>query len=152
MSILTDPAKICAPKTLPPSTTLDWLTMTNPPLTPTPQNGPHTPNRCLRPWPLVDTDLPWIFTISRLSLSDFITGIPQMGRLVGEMFHLRPIASTIAMAILERFGRFIGIVISFFLAIMAARNLSPHKRRSRIDLLFSHRMVLCGQRRHSQAP
>jgi phosphonate transport system permease protein len=74
----------------------------------------------------------WSAGMVGISLEDFIDGIPHMARLVGEMtppdfsrggFIFRAILLTFQMAFV---GAAIGIVLSFFLSLFAASNLSPH--------------------------
>lgn len=75
----------------------------------------------------------WSLHGSGLSLKDLIHGIPNMIRLVGEMVPpdfsrigsiLRAILQTFQMALV---GATVGIVVSFFLAILASKRNSPHK-------------------------
>lgn len=72
------------------------------------------------------------FTGTGISLTDFVDGIPAMGRIVSEM--LPPNLDRldqILLALLETFsmafaGAVVGVFIALFLAIFAARNTSPH--------------------------
>lgn len=74
----------------------------------------------------------WSFSGSAFSVGDFLKGIPNMFRLVKEM--TPPDFSrieSISKAILQTFqmalvGAAIGIVISFFLAILASQRNTPH--------------------------
>ncbi len=74
----------------------------------------------------------WSFESVGMSLTEFISGIPNMARLLDEMTppSLERIGS-VSEAILVTFqmglvGAVFGIFFSFFLSILAARNLSPH--------------------------
>lgn len=69
---------------------------------------------------------------AEVSITDLIDGLPNMARLLGEMFppsveRIQQIGlvllETLQMAVA---GAAIGIVISFFLAVLAARNQTPH--------------------------
>ncbi|HHD74810.1 MAG TPA: phosphonate ABC transporter, permease protein PhnE [Nitratifractor sp.] len=72
------------------------------------------------------------FDGAEISLTNLIKGIPDMGRLVGEMFppSLDRI-DALSVSLLETFeiavaGTAFGILISLPLAILASKNLSPH--------------------------
>jgi len=74
----------------------------------------------------------WSFESVGMSLTEFVSGIPNMARLLDEMTppSLERIGS-VSEAILVTFqmglvGAVFGIFFSFFLSILAARNLSPH--------------------------
>lgn len=76
--------------------------------------------------------LVWSFQGVGVSVSEFIAGIPSMGDLIGRM--MPPDFSrleSISWSLLETFqmalvGTVLGVLISVPLAILAARNLSPH--------------------------
>jgi len=74
----------------------------------------------------------WSLTGSELSMPQLLRGFPEMGRLVGEMF---PPATdrmaSIGFTLFETFqmaiaGTFFGVILSLPLAVLSARNLSPH--------------------------
>ena len=74
----------------------------------------------------------WSVQRTGVSLSEFIQGFPQMGRLVGEM--LPPSAArldAVGKALLETFqmafvGTVVGVLISVPIAVLATRHLTPH--------------------------
>lgn len=74
----------------------------------------------------------WSLGGSGISGGDFIRGIPNMIRLAGEMAPPDPSRLTnILQALLQTFqmalvGAVIGIIISFFLAVLASKRNSPH--------------------------
>jgi phosphonate transport system permease protein len=74
----------------------------------------------------------WSLTGTELSLGQLVRGLPEMGRLIGEMF---PPATdrmaSIGFTLFETFqmaiaGTFFGVLISLPLAVLSARNLAPH--------------------------
>ncbi|OGB50138.1 MAG: phosphonate ABC transporter, permease protein PhnE [Burkholderiales bacterium RIFOXYD2_FULL_59_8] len=74
----------------------------------------------------------WSVQRTGVSLSEFIQGFPQMGRLVGEM--LPPSTArlgAVGKALLETFqmafvGTVVGVLISVPIAVLATRHLTPH--------------------------
>lgn len=74
----------------------------------------------------------WSLGNSELSLTKLARGVPEIGRLVGEMFPpaLDRIAS-IGETLLQTFqmavaGTFLGVLLSLPLAVLSARNTTPH--------------------------
>jgi phosphonate transport system permease protein len=76
--------------------------------------------------------LAWSFSSVGISISEFATGLPNMGRLLSEMFPpdlsrfgavLKSILETFQIAFV---GAVLGIIFGFILAIPATRQLSPH--------------------------
>lgn len=103
------------------------------------QPGRVLPRRFERPglgsiaaWAIVTWFLLWSVANTGVSLKDFINGLPQMGRLVGEM--LPPSGArldAVGKALLETFqmafvGTAIGVLLSVPIAVLATRHLSPH--------------------------
>ncbi|MCB0352245.1 MAG: phosphonate ABC transporter, permease protein PhnE [Bdellovibrionales bacterium] len=74
----------------------------------------------------------WAFAGAGISTEDFIDGLPEMWRLIGEMFPPDIARSeSIAWSLVETFqmalaGTIIGVLLSFPLSALAARNTSPH--------------------------
>jgi phosphonate transport system permease protein len=74
----------------------------------------------------------WSVQKTGVSISDLIGGIPQMGRLIGEM--LPPSTArleAVAWALLETFqmafvGTVVGVILSVPIAVLATPHLSPH--------------------------
>ncbi len=74
----------------------------------------------------------WSLTNSELSLTKLLQGLPEIGRLLSEMFPpaLERMPS-IGTTLLETFqmavaGTFLGVVLSLPLAVLSARNTAPH--------------------------
>ncbi len=74
----------------------------------------------------------WCFGSTEISLTTLIEGLPQMGRLVGEMFppafgRMQSIGATLLQTFqMAVAGTVLGVLISLPLGVLAARNLSPH--------------------------
>jgi phosphonate transport system permease protein len=74
----------------------------------------------------------WSFSSVGISLSEFATGLPNMGRFLSEMFPpdlsrfgavMKSILETFQIALV---GAILGILFGFLLAIPATRHLTPH--------------------------
>jgi len=83
-------------------------------------------------WALALAFFVWSLQGTGASLTDFVEGFPQMGRLVGEM--LPPSTArleAVGLALLETFqmalvGTVVGVLISVPVAVLATPHLSPH--------------------------